>query len=42
MNIDPAQPSHPQHIHFEVAIDPIAVEGADQIIDAVDFSRRGE
>src|ERR1700691_4032152 len=37
MNIDRAQAPHPQHLHFQVAIDPIAVEGTDQVIDAIDI-----
>jgi len=38
MNIDRTQAPHPQHIHFEGAIDPIAVEGTDQVIDALDIN----
>ena len=38
MNIDRAQAPHPQHVHFEGAIDPIAVEGTDQVIDAIDIN----
>ena len=37
MNVDGAQPAHPQHVHFERAVDPVAVEHADQVVDAVDL-----
>ena len=37
MDVDGAQASHPQHIHFERAVDPVAIERADQIVDAVDL-----
>src|SRR6266436_5963113 len=37
MDVDGAQTSHPQHIHFERAVDPVAIERADQIVYAVDL-----
>ena len=37
MDIDRAQPSHSQHIHRERAADAVAIEHADQIVDAVDL-----
>jgi putative transposase len=39
MNVDLAQPAHLQHLHFELAIDPVAIECADRIVDAVDGLR---
>src|SRR5437879_187918 len=37
MNIDRAQAAHPQHVHVKRAVDPVAVEHADQIVDAVNL-----
>ena len=37
MNIDPAQPSHAQNVHRQRTADAVAVEHADQVIDAVDL-----
>ena len=36
MNVDLPQAAHPQHIHLQLAIDPVAIERTDQIIDAID------
>jgi hypothetical protein len=36
MNVDGAQTAHPQHFQLELAIDVVAIERADQIIDTVD------
>ena len=36
MDVDGPQPAHAQHIHFERAIDPVAIQRADQVVDAVD------
>lgn len=35
MDVDLAQAAHPQHIHLELPVDPVAIERADQIVDAV-------
>src|SRR5665213_3858418 len=36
MDTDLAQPAHSQHIHLQRAVDPVAIQRADQIIDPVD------
>src|SRR5579863_9424545 len=36
MNVDRAQAAQAQHVHFERAPDAVAIEHADQIVDAVD------
>src|SRR4029453_13890767 len=37
MNVDSAQPSYPQHIHRQRSADAVAVQRADQIVNAVDL-----
>src|ERR1700709_2213512 len=37
MNIDRAQAAHPQYVHRQRTIDAVAVEDADQVVDAVDL-----
>jgi hypothetical protein len=38
INVDGPQPAHAQHIHPERATDTVAIERADQIVDAVDVN----
>ena len=37
VNVDGAQPPHPQHVHRQRASDAVAIENPDQIVDAVDI-----
>jgi hypothetical protein len=36
VNVDRAQPAHSQHFHRKRAVDPVAIQDADQVVDAVD------
>jgi hypothetical protein len=36
VNVDGAQPAHSQHFHRKRPVDPVAIQDADQVVDAVD------
>src|SRR5216683_6836997 len=38
VNVDRPQPAHAQYIHLKRAIDPVAIERSDQIVDAVNLN----
>jgi len=37
VDVNGAQAPHPQYIHFKRAVDPVAIERADQVVDAIDL-----